>query len=102
MSTPNSENSCKPINFDLGKTRIENCRVADLARDFGTPLYVISEARLRENVRHYIRAFAAAWDGEVGVMPALKANHALALRYILTAEGVGCDVYSDGELVCRA
>lgn len=78
---------------------IEDCDTVELARQFGTPLFVISEAQLRANVRRFQAAFADQWpDGPVDVLPALKANTTLATRYILTQEGAGADVYSAGEL----
>jgi diaminopimelate decarboxylase len=84
---------------DEGQLRIEECTASDLAERFGTPLYVISEAQLRRNARHFREAFAKRWpDGTVNVLPAIKANYCLALRRILTEEGCGCDLFSEGEL----
>jgi len=78
---------------------IEQCAVSDLATQFGTPLYVISESQLRENARSFQRAFGERWpEGQVCILPAIKANYNLALRYILTEEGCGCDLFSEGEL----
>ena len=78
---------------------IEECRVADLARRFGTPLHVISENQLRNNVRAIRDTFAKHWSiGPVLVLPSIKANYALALRRILTEEGTGCDTFGPSEL----
>ena len=38
---------------------IEDCDTFKLAEQFGTPLYVVSESRLRHNVRHWRQTFAA-------------------------------------------
>lgn len=82
-----------------GALRLENVRIRDLAQRFGTPLYVVSEARLRANARAFRQAFESRWpEGSVRVLPAIKANYGLALRAILTQEGFGCDVFSAGEL----
>ncbi len=82
-----------------GHLFIEACDTVDLARRFGTPLFVISENQLRRNTRRFQEAFAAAWpDGAVDVLPAIKANWILATRMILSAAGAGADVYSEGEL----
>ena len=44
-------------------------------------------------------AFGEAWsDGPVQVLPSLKANFSLALRRLLTLEGLGCDTFGAGEL----
>ncbi|MGC9324971.1 MAG: diaminopimelate decarboxylase family protein [Desulfomonilia bacterium] len=78
---------------------IEECDTVSLAEQFGTPVFVISEDQLRRNVRRYRKAFEERWrEGEVNILPAIKANWLLALRRILTLEGAGCDVYSPGEL----
>ena len=79
---------------------IEGCKVKDLVKKFGTPLNVISETQLRNNARLFKTVFEERWtEGEVRILPAIKANFTLALRNILTEEGCGCDVYSYGELV---
>lgn len=79
---------------------IDGLRADDLARRFGTPLYVISEAQLRSNARRWAAALAQAWPGgRTEVLPSLKANTSLALRKILNQEGLGCDVFGHNELV---
>jgi diaminopimelate decarboxylase len=77
---------------------IEECPAAELARRFGTPLYLISEDQLRRNARRLTATFVDHWPGEVLLLPSIKANSALALRRILTEEGTGCDVFGPGEL----
>ena len=64
-----------------------------LAREHGTPLYVTSEGRLRENIRAYHRAFP-----EADKYFAVKANGNLTLLGIAAQEGMGADVFSAGEL----
>ena len=71
----------------------------ELARTFGTPIHVLSEDHLRRNVRRTVAAFRAAWpEGDVLLLPSIKANFTLALRRILTEEGTGCDTFGPGEL----
>ncbi|BFM18090.1 hypothetical protein R50073_42730 [Maricurvus nonylphenolicus] len=87
------------LSINNGQLKIEDCVASELAEKFGTPLYVISESQLRENARGFQRAFGDRWpEGEVNILPAIKANYTLALRYILTEEGCGCDLFSEGEL----
>lgn len=82
-----------------GSLWMEECELADVAREFGTPVYVVSEAQLRGNLRRIQAAFEAAWPhGPVRLLPSLKANLSLALRRILNAEGAGCDTFGPGEL----
>jgi diaminopimelate decarboxylase len=82
-----------------GHLFIEESDAVDLARRFGTPIYVMSENGLRNNVRRFIRAFQERWpEGPVHVLPSIKANFSLALRSLLTQEGTGCDTFGPGEL----
>src|ERR1700720_271605 len=78
---------------------IEGCDTTELAARFGTPLYVMSEDQVRRNFRKFHAEFQRGWpDGQVVVMPSIKANYGLALRRILTEEGAGCDTFGPGEL----
>ena len=77
---------------------IEGVNTLDLAERFGTPLFVFSEAQLRQNLRRFREAFAKGWPGPVDVLPAMKANALLATRQILSNEGAGADIYSPEEL----
>lgn len=76
-----------------GHLFIEDVDTVALAEEFGTPLYVTSEARLRENIRRYHAAFP---DAEKYF--AVKANGNLSILRILALEGAGADVFSAGEL----
>jgi diaminopimelate decarboxylase len=94
--------SVQPLNDSLsirsGRLFIEGCDTVALARRFGTPLFVVSENRLRSNYRLFRDAFTQAWsDGPVRVLPSLKASPLLAIQCILTSEGAGCDVFGPGE-----
>jgi diaminopimelate decarboxylase len=77
---------------------VEECDAYELAERFGTPVYVVSENQLRRNARRLTQAFSEHWDGPVEVLPSIKANHVLALRRILSAEGLGCDTFGRSEL----
>jgi diaminopimelate decarboxylase len=82
-----------------GHLFVEDCNTIDLVRQFGSPIFVLSEDQIRRNVRRFQQAFQQGWpDGVVKVLPAAKANWALAVQRILADEGCGCDVYSTGEL----
>ena len=82
-----------------GHLTIEEVDTVALAREFGTPLFVVSERQLRGNARAWRAAAAGAWTyGETRVLPSLKANTSPALRRVLTSEGLGCDVFGAGEL----
>lgn len=82
-----------------GRLFIEECDTVDLVDRFGSPIFVTSEAQLRENHRRFHAAFSAGWpDGPVDILPAMKANTTLATRHILSEEGAGADIYSPEEL----
>jgi diaminopimelate decarboxylase len=82
-----------------GRLYVEGCDVTELARRHGTPCYVVSEGQLRANARRISAAFGAAWPhGPVEVLPAFKAALSLAIRAILTDEGLGCDAFGAPEL----
>lgn len=82
-----------------GRLLIEDVDTVALASTFGTPLYVVSEQQLRRNARGFQNAFAARWhEGPVRILPSLKANHCLALRHVLSQEGMGCDTFGAAEL----
>ena len=68
-----------------------------MAREYGTPLYVLDERTLRARMRAYREAaFAAAPKAEVTY--AAKANSTLAVLRIAYSEGLTLDVASEGEL----
>lgn len=78
-----------------GRLWCDGASVAELARDFSTPLFVYSEAAIRENARRLRDAFA-----EVNplICYAVKANYNLAVCRVLRDEGCGFDIVSGGEL----
>jgi diaminopimelate decarboxylase len=69
----------------------------ELAEEFGTPLYVVDENRVRERYREFYSAFAALYP-KVEIKYAYKANTSLAVLRILCQEGAGADIVSGGEL----
>lgn len=81
-----------------GHLFVEGCDAVELARRFGTPIHVVSENQLRRNARRFREAFGSRWpEGPVHVLPSIKANLSLALRRILTQEGMGCDTFGRGS-----
>lgn len=69
-----------------------------IAEKYGTPVIMLDENRLRENMRGYIGSMRAAF-GE-GALPtyASKAMCFKEIYRILAEEGLGADVVSGGEL----
>jgi diaminopimelate decarboxylase len=81
-----------------GRLRIGGCDAVDLAREFGTPAYVVAEDDLRERARAFKAALAEAHDGPGEIVFASKAFPATAVLRLFAEEGLGVDVASGGEL----
>ncbi len=71
--------------------------LATLAEQFGTPLYVTSEERIRDNYRRFHTALSDYYPN-VRILYAAKANGNVTILTILASEGAGADVFSSGEL----
>ncbi|HZK60486.1 MAG TPA: diaminopimelate decarboxylase, partial [Anaerovoracaceae bacterium] len=72
---------------------IGGCDSVDLVKQYGSPLFVINENRIRDNLKRYRAAFPDA-----DMYYAAKANGNLAIMRILALDGAGADVFSGGEL----
>ena len=80
-----------------GHLEVGGCDTVTLAEKFGTPLYVMDEATIRENCRSYRAAFEARYPkNEVSF--ATKAFLNMAICRVMAEEGYGLDVASAGEL----
>lgn len=75
-----------------GALRIGGCDVAELAEEFGTPLFVYDENHLRARCREAVAAFPG------GVAYAGKAFLCRAMARLVHEEGMSIDVASGGEL----
>lgn len=73
-----------------GVLYFDGCAVPELARTFGTPTYVYSESRLRQNYRRLRDAVRTHYDG-YEIYYALKVNGNPALVEVLRSEGAGAD-----------
>ncbi|MBQ9861057.1 MAG: diaminopimelate decarboxylase, partial [Clostridia bacterium] len=69
-----------------------------LAAQYGTPLYLMDEDRIRNCCRAYKTAVAAAFDGNAQVLYASKASSFKRIYEIMREEGMGVDVVSVGEM----
>ena len=70
----------------------------DLAKGFGTPLYVLNEDVLRMNMRVYKNAMEKYYNGNGLVLYANKAFCSMYTCRLAKEEGLGVDVVSGGEL----
>lgn len=83
---------------EAGRLAFAGMDVVKLAEEYGTPLYLMDEARLRRNCRVYRNAMTAAFGADALPLFAGKALCLGALYPILLEEGMGADVVSGGEL----
>ncbi|SDR87027.1 diaminopimelate decarboxylase [Paenibacillaceae bacterium GAS479] len=82
---------------EQGRLEIGGCDTKDLAEQFGTPLYIVDEALVRQRAREYVEAFKAS-GFRFQVAYASKAFSTVAMCAIAEQEGLSLDVVSDGEL----
>lgn len=68
----------------------------EVARQFGTPLFVFSGDAIRERVEAFRHAFGSEWR-QFELMPSFKACPLLGVRALLSELGCGCDVFGPGE-----
>ncbi|GGD69631.1 diaminopimelate decarboxylase [Paenibacillus nasutitermitis] len=80
-----------------GHLEIGGCDTADLAKQFGTPLYIVDEALVRQRAREYVESFRAS-GLKFQVAYASKAFSVMAMCTIAEQEDLSLDVVSDGEL----
>jgi diaminopimelate decarboxylase len=83
---------------ERGRLEVGGCDAIELAREFGTPAYVVAEDDLRARARAFVEAVGAVHDGPTEVLFASKAFPCTAVARLLVEEGLGCDVASAGEL----
>src|SRR5215216_6188335 len=77
---------------------VGGCDVVALAREYGTPLYLLDEATFRNSCRAYNAALARHYPGTSSVHYASKALLNSAVAQLVATEGLGLDVVSGGEL----
>ena len=80
-----------------GRLQIGGCDAVELAREFGTPAYIVSEDDLRARAQTFVEAFRAR-TRDFDVLFASKAFPCTAVYRVLAQEGIACDVASGGEL----
>jgi len=80
-----------------GHLEIGGCDAVELAKTYGTPLYVMDEALIRERCRQFMDAFRDT-GLRFQVAYASKAFCVMAMCRLVEEEGLSLDVVSDGEL----
>jgi diaminopimelate decarboxylase len=83
---------------ELGRLEVGGCDTIELAREFGTPAYVVAEDDLRARARAFVRAGRDAGHDDLHVVFASKAFPCSAVLALFAEEGLWCDAASGGEL----
>jgi len=90
--------SVKQLEDRKGVLYFDGCNVLDLAKEYGTPLYVYSENRIIENYKRLVEAYSKLYP-KFKVYYAVKANNNLAVVSILRKEGSGADASCPQEIM---
>ena len=83
------------FHYQHGELYCEETRIADLAAQYGTPLYVYSKRTLLHHLTQIQQAFAAV---DPVLCYSVKANSNLGILKVMNAAGSSFDVVSGGEL----
>src|SRR5580700_9879859 len=101
MTTGTSLSDVFPLGSRLserGRLEVGGCDAIELAREFGTPAYVVAEDDLRTRARAFIAAGQEEGHADFQVVFASKAFPCTAVLELFAGEGLWCDVASGGEL----
>lgn len=82
---------------DAGHLEIDGCDALDLAAEFGTPLWVVSERTIRHNHRTLLGAFQEEYE-RTRIVYASKANPEPAIVRLAWQEGGLVDVVTMGHI----
>ena len=83
---------------EKGHLEIGGADCVELAKEFGTPVYLFDEAYIRRMIRIYRNTLAEKYKGKGLVLYASKAFSCKAIYRIADEENIGIDVVSGGEL----
>ncbi len=87
---------------EKGHLTIGGLDTVDLAKEYGTPLYVMDEDLLRENCRSFKQSIDRYYGGKGLVCYASKVFCCKEMYRIMMSEDMGLDVVSAGELYTAA
>ncbi len=83
---------------EMGELLFAGAKTINLAKKYGTPLFVMDENKIRQNLQTYRNAIKQAFGDKGGVLYASKALSFKKIYEIVNEEGVGIDVVSQGEI----
>ncbi|MGN0174167.1 MAG: diaminopimelate decarboxylase, partial [Acutalibacteraceae bacterium] len=85
------------LNVKNGNLTIGGCDTTELVKKFGSPLYVMDEATIRNNCRMFKKSIDENYEKGL-VLYASKALNCLEMCRIVNEEGLGIDCVSGGEI----
>ncbi len=83
---------------EQGHLTVGGMDTVELAKEYGTPLYLMDEGLIREHCRSFRESMDKYYGGQGLVCYASKAFCCKAMCRIMLEEGLGLDVVSEGEL----
>jgi diaminopimelate decarboxylase len=83
---------------ERGRLEIGGCDTIELAREYGTPAYIVAEDDLRARARAFVDAGQRTEHTDFNVVFASKSFPCTAVLSLFAQEGLWCDVASAGEL----
>lgn len=83
---------------EQGHLTVGGMDTVELAKEYGTPLYIMDEGLIREHCRSFRESMDKYYGGQGLVCYASKAFCCKAMCRIMLEEGLGLDVVSEGEL----
>jgi diaminopimelate decarboxylase len=83
---------------EAGRLEVGGCDTVELAREFGTPAYVMAEDDLRARARTFREALATHHGDDGEVVFASKAFPCTAAYRLFAQEELACDAATGGEL----
>lgn len=90
---------CNNINVNEdGILTFAGYNTVELAKKYGTPLYLMDENKIREKCRIYVNAMNKYFDGKGKAFYASKAASFMRMYSIMKEENMGVDVVSTGEM----
>ena len=89
---------CDNLTVSDGRLRFAGQDTTRLAREYGTPLYLMDEDKIRASCRAYTAAFRRHFGPAARPLYASKACSFKRIYEIMREEGMGIDVVSAGEI----
>ena len=89
---------CENITIKDNELYFNGFKVTDLAKKYGTPLYLMDENRIRHNINIYKNSLKKHFGDDALMLYASKACSFKYIYKIMQDENVGIDVVSSGEI----